>query len=376
MRSLLKRAYRWRVGRLRSRLRRTAVLKTVAAEWYAILRKYPVYRHVEWTKEQKREFDDFWRGTHGRRISSRWHRLYEATNGVFRVDYIPEVIFTSKLEPLLNDDCYARVIGDKSLVELVVSASGGTVVTPATIVLNVDGRFFDSARETIGLERAVELVKLSGGAVAKPIRGSSSGRDVTILPDRSDASADTRTALDLVRTLGRNFVVQEAIRPHPGYSVYHPQSINTLRITTYLTSNGVRHGPLALRMGTGDTSVDNIHAGGLGIYVRDDGRLADRAYRLGYGDRADPLRRHPDTHVEFDGRILPKVKELVSAAHRLHGELPQLGIISWDFTLDADSRLVLIELNTVGQGIWFPQMVSGEPFFGSDLTEMLALLPQ
>ena len=63
------------------------ILKTTIAEWIAIFRKATLYKSVKWTKEQKDEFNNYWKTNYGKKISNRWHRLYEACNGVHKIDY-------------------------------------------------------------------------------------------------------------------------------------------------------------------------------------------------------------------------------------------------------------------------------------------------
>lgn len=363
-------AFRWMVRRNKAGLRRLLFIKTFVSEWLAIYRKRALYGDVRWTAQQQREFDEFWIDVYGRRISNRWHRLYQRINGVFRVDYIPEILFTTRVEPRLNDAWYAGVLSDKALVES-IAALTADVVVPKTLILNVDKRFFDCERSPISPETAHKILSEAGRFVVKPIRGGSSGRGVGVVslgPDAEQRSQDIEQLLD---SCSRDYIVQEVIEPHEAFRVLHPHSINTLRITTYLAGEGVHHGPVALRMGTGGSHVDNIHAGGLGTAVSTEGQLSRYAYRLGYGNDLSRFEAHPDSGVVFEHHVLPRVQDFIEAARRLHGSIPQLGIVSWDLTLDVHDRLVLIELNTQGQGIWFPQIVAGEGFFGEYLREVL-----
>ena len=48
-----------------------------------------------------------------------------------------------------------------------------------------------------------------------------------------------------------------------------------------------------------------------------------------------------------------------------------IGVISWDFTVDKNGNVVVIEANFKGQSVWFPQMLSGDTFFGNNITEIL-----
>ena len=61
-------------------------------------------------------------------------------------------------------------------------------------------------------------------------------------------------------------------------------------------------------------------------------------------------------------------------AIRLHERIPQLGIISWDFSINAKKQVTLIEVNTRDQAVWFPQMVNGESFFGEHTPYFLSII--
>ena len=60
----------------------------------------------------------------------------------------------------------------------------------------------------------------------------------------------------------------------------------------------------------------------------------------------------------------------------VHLNAPQLGIISWDLTVDQNGVFVLIEANTRGQSIWFPQMANGMGAFGKNTAEILKFIAQ
>lgn len=58
----------------------------------------------------------------------------------------------------------------------------------------------------------------------------------------------------------------------------------------------------------------------------------------------------------------------------MHANLPYLGILSWDLSLDTEGAVVLIEVNTTGQSAWFCQMVNSESLFGENTGKMLQLI--
>lgn len=357
---LLKRIYR-KILRCLERLPVTLErVKTWIAEWYAIFRKAPLYRHIKWTMEQQEEFDQYWTRVYGKKISSRWHRLYQAMSGNFCVEYIPEKLYTTKIEPKLNDYSYAKVLEDKSLLE--VLCSGTSVVVPETVLVCSGGQLLDKSRCPISVTIAAEKLSDAGEVVIKPTVGSSSGKGILFKSYTDEVDAAEIRAM--CSELGRDFIVQKKIEPHPVFQNFNPTSINTIRITTYLADDKICHVPIAFRIGRSGKCVDNIHAGGIGVGVRDDGSLLPVAYELGHGDTTKTHREHPDSGVAFAGAVLPCVPDILRISYELHGRFLHTGIISWDFTVNDDNEVVLVEANIFGQGIWFPQIIHGEGAFG------------
>lgn len=342
-------------------------------EWYAILRKRKLYKHIKWTKEQKREFDNYWKKHYGKKISPRWHKLYEASNGVFRVDYFPEVLYSTILEPKINNLAYCNVLSDKNMLDVLFNKKYEGIRTPKTFIYNSHNQFFDGDRKVISKEKAKEIIYNVGYAVIKPTVDSSSGRNVIIANFKNGIDTKKNLSIDEIFDIyGSNFIVQEKIEPHVSLSTIYPNSINTFRVISYIVDDRIEIAPISLRIGGGGSEVDNIHAGGMSIAINKDGTMNAKAYRLGYGSSFENYERHPDTGIEFKKYKFDYIDQLVDAATKLHAELVNVGMISWDFTMDGNKNIVVIEVNLKGQSAWFPQMLSGEPLFGENTKNILA----
>ncbi len=351
------------------------IFKTFIAEWFAILRKKPLYKNVKWTKQQQKEFDEFWKKNYAKKISNRWHKLYEASNGVHRVDYLPEIIYSTKIEPKFNNYAYSKVYADKNLNELFFNNKAEGVRTPKCYLSNMHGRFYDENRHLISKEKALELFSNIGEAVIKPTVDSSSGKNVIIVNMKNGINERNGTlAEDIVNDFSKNFIVQEKICPSKELSTLYPTAINTIRTISYIVGETIHIAPISLRIGGGGGEVDNIHAGGMSIAVDNNGNLSKYAYRLGYGDSFEKFAAHPDTQVVFEGYKLSFVDKLISTAKRLHEMAANIGIISWDFTVDSEGNIVVIEANFNGQSVWFPQMLSGNSFFGDNTASLLTCI--
>lgn len=346
---------------------RIEVFKMHCAERIAIRKKKSVYEAVKWSNDQQIAFDSFWIDAYGIKIPNKWHRLYQATSNSFSVDYIPEMLYSTRIEPFYNDRKYAKVLQDKSMLETLCGNCG--CIVPKTILVCSNGYLFDKDRNPITEDQAAVLLKEVCSYVIKPTVGSSSGKGIVF--GQNSNEQELSELKGVLSKQGKDYIVQHVIEQHPDLEIYNPSSINTIRVITYITENGYRHFPIAFRIGRSGSRVDNIHAGGLVIGVNDEGYLLPVAYELGYGEKDSKYQEHPDSKIVFEGRKLPIIPEIIDAAYKVHGHLPHIGIVSWDFTVDKEVRPVLIEANIIGQSIWFPQIAHGKGAFEDYTKELL-----
>ena len=80
---------------------------------------------------------------------------------------------------------------------------------------------------------------------------------------------------------------------------------------------------------------------------------------------------HPDTHLKFEGYQIPLFPEVLEAAYKMHGVIPQIGCINWDFTINKEGEPVLIEANMKDGGVWVVEMAHGHDPFGEKTAEIL-----
>ncbi len=175
---------------------------------------------------------------------------------------------------------------------------------------------------------------------------------------------------ELSQEIKGDVIVQKALKQHEDIAGINPSSVNTIRIISLISEEGVKIYSAILRIGTSDAKVDNASVGGItcGIDL-DTGKLKEYAYYVYYvdGGRCD---RHPTSNVVFKGRQIPsfeKAKQLVYDAHIM---TPQFRLISWDIAIREDGEPVLVEANLRTGGIDFHQLCNG-PLFGDDTTKIL-----
>lgn len=334
-----------------------------------IYKKKKIYKNVKLTKVEKQQIDKFYKENYGKKISHKWHRLYKSYTGKFDYKYVPEYIFTTKLEMISNKRSDILPLENKNLLETLFSNVDKLAITPKTYIMNSNGIFFNENKEIITKEEAISLVnKKYNEAVIKISKDTNSGKGVKILNIKNGIDQKTNLSIEKVfNMMGNNFIIQEKIKQHESISKLYPNSINTLRIITYILPSGCFATPVVLRIGQGGKEVDNAHAGGIFIAVNDNGQLHDTAFSE-YGGK---YLKHPDTKQIFKNHRIPLVKEAKEIVIKLHKQIPTVKLIGWDLSISNDEKIVIIEANLHSQSTWFTQMAHGKGLFEEHTEEIL-----
>lgn len=347
--------------------------KTFISEWVGILRKYKLYKEVKLTRTEIKRIDNLWMKYYGKKISKRWHKLYQSINGKYNEFYFPDHIFSTKLEPKLNPVHLSKYYSDKGLTELIYSGVDG-IKFPKTIIVNSSGYFYDEKRNVIEENKVIEIINKLDEFVIKPTIGGSSGNSVKIVNlEKIEKVEKLKKIKEILKIYKENYIIQLKVLPHFTFSKIYPHSINTVRLITYILDGHIYHAPLSFRMGNNNNTVDNIHAGGIVVSVDDEGYLGKIGYQLGYADSKKTHTSHPNTGVVFEGYDIAYTEQMITVAKKLHSHTPHLGIISWDLTVDKFDNIILLEGNYYGQSIWFPQIVHGKSIFGNNTEKMIKL---
>jgi hypothetical protein len=334
-----------------------------------IRRKKFLYSSVSLTGEQQKEIDEFYICHYGKKISHKWHRLYQSYTGTFRKDYVPEIIYTLQIAPKLNPADYCKVLEDKNLLNDLFS-SIKEVRTPQIYGKCTMGHYSVGNR-MVDRDGFIDAMKNAGTCVIKKTVGTSSGADVSLCNFINGIDVNSGSPQEvIIRQFGNNFNIQERIKPWPELAHFYDKSINTFRVITYICDGQIFNCPFFLRMGRNGSDKDNIHFGGIGVGVSDEGIFKKEAF----SEFQERFLFHPDSHVVFEGYSCRKVPDLLAAAKKLHQVVSYIGVISWDLTIDSDGCIVLIEMNLQGQSVWFVQFANGESLFRENTGLILEMI--
>jgi hypothetical protein len=151
-------------------------------------------------------------------------------------------------------------------------------------------------------------------------------------------------------------VLQQTVVQHPELCKLSASSVNTIRLVTIHDGNKACNFFGYIRMGIGNSLVDNISHGGLGCGLYEDGTLFETAHseKTQYQD----VPNHPTTGVVFGEINIPFYKEALELVTRMHDTFHCFFIIGWDIAI-TDSGPVVIEGNPVSNLIYEQQIFGG-----------------
>lgn len=342
-------------------------------EYKYIWKNRKLWEKVTLSKKQNYLIQRNFKKYYGKTCSTKWHRFYQSYTGKFDKNYFPEILFSTKLEPLLNPRSISMALEDKNLLEPLYKSVMGLRI-PRTLIGNSYGTFYSntgSKRKKISLKTACDLICNTDYVVIKPTIGTHSGEGVMICKFNNGIDEFTnRSCKDIIESYKVNFIVQEHIKNCKELRTLYAESLNTIRVITYILDNQLYHLPLALRLGCDGNKVDNIGTGGLFIGVSPDGYLKPYAF----AEIGTKYSHHPNSTVAFNNYFIPNIPKVLETAYLCHLNTPQVKMVSWDFTIDEYLKVVLIEANMLGQSLGFPQIANGESAFGINTGRMLKLI--
>ena len=194
-----------------------------------------------------------------------------------------------------------------------------------------------------------EFVKKHPVYVRKNV-GLSKGDSVELIDSRAMGKSE-RQLFDEMLSAG-SYIVEERVIQSDQMSRLNPSSVNTVRCITFMTDAGAYIGPCFLKVGRGNSFVDNGGKGGILIGINGQTGVLDT---IGYDEFLNEYPQHPDTKHDFKGFQLPEWNELKKLAIEASNQIPRVKYIGWDFAHTAQGW-VIIEGNGCSQVVG-PQIV-------------------
>ena len=223
---------------------------TSYSEYRNLKKKKSLIDKVELSDEEKQEIGDFFEKNYGKKFDTRWHKLYQSYTGKFQKMYFPEILFSTKLEPITNPRHQAELFGDKNLL-YALFGKVENLHLPKVYISCINGFVRNSDNKPIELKTLCKSLA-DGKYVIKKTVETSSGRDVVILNVKNGIDVSTKKSVyEICSEFGNNFCVQECIKQWHELDRLYSQALNTFRVITYIVDNKVFVAPLSLRLARG-----------------------------------------------------------------------------------------------------------------------------
>lgn len=315
-----------------------------------------------WKKyeKQKNPFFKKW----GFEVSQMDAEYYGTVSGVKADHYVTRSMAVHYIYPYLDRYDFVPAYMDKNTQKALLHLPDDSVdvLTTEDVIYNSNGVFFDGRGVEISENKAVEIMMSYGkDTILKPSVETFGGRGVQKVP----AGIGKEEIMDLFKQYRYDFTFQKLVEQHEIMSRYNPTSVNTVRVVTYRKPNRERKILYAcVRFGGAGAVMDNVCSGGgfTGIDIAT-GRLKDRR-RYCYLTTEIPMM------PESAPNEIPYWEPIKEVALKLHGRLPQMDIIGWDFAVSPEGKPVLIEFNPrPGVGL---QVAVGPMFSKEDLDELMS----
>ena len=162
-------------------------------------------------------------------------------------------------------------------------------------------------------------------------------------PDGERLSGEELLARLVARSRQQPLIVQPRMAPHPDIACITAGALPTARILTCLDADGEPEVMAAMiRMSFGrNSTVDNLHAGGIGALIDvASGRLS-KASNLGSDARLGWFSQHPDTGEPIEGRSIPFWEEAKAAAVNAHRHFDDRVVVGWDVAILEDGPIFI-----------------------------------
>ncbi|MEE1279889.1 MAG: sugar-transfer associated ATP-grasp domain-containing protein [Oscillospiraceae bacterium] len=149
-------------------------------------------------------------------------------------------------------------------------------------------------------------------------------------------------------------LAEEIILQHEKMNELFPRCVNTVRMVTITKNEKVNVVFCSIRIGAGDTIVDNLNSGGMAALVDDESGVITTAAADKNGV---VFEKHPDTGTAIRGFEIPYFKEGRELVERAALRVPEIGYVGWDIAFTPKG----------------PLLIEGNHFPGHDIYQMPAL---
>jgi hypothetical protein len=344
------------------------VMLACHSKWKKIF-KYNSNHAVQLIDWEKR-YLEFWR-KRSKSTQVNQAALLASISGKDDVKFVSEQLYYTQIESTLNQRLFAMAYADKNFYEHYIHEVAG--VFPVSFIRCVNGQLLDQHYREVGGSYCWN--QLPSELILKPSIDTSGGENVFLVRRVEDGAwhleGKSYSSLALLlkhwMTKHKHFVLQERLMQHPWFAKWNTSSLNTVRLMVYrsVKNNEVHTLGAVLRFGKPGSLVDNQAAGGLTCGIDADGKAGTYVCNK-YGKVKGCI----DQFSALLGSEVPAYPSMQLIAKKIAKQYPYHRLLGFDFAVDKDGNVKLLEINCKNIEINFIQMNVG-PLFGEFTEEVL-----
>ncbi|MCR4611129.1 MAG: hypothetical protein K5644_04445 [Lachnospiraceae bacterium] len=325
-------------------------------------------------KEYEQIIVPFWE-KYGRKPDKLWYDYFCSGERIIDPRFVPSYFYYSEILPYVNNLQFWHAAADKCIFDITLP----DIKQPETVCKCTAGFYYDANMNMISRKEAVNIcLSHKGQMVIKPSIGSGFSKNIYCIdPDETSE----KEMEEYFEKLGSYFIVQSRIEQHLELAKLNPSTVNTIRVNSLMTDEGVYIASMHIRVGDPQSKI--VHQGSSGWHssIEEDGTLSEKLvthksvfYKNRFGEES--IREVmtwgelPDYASAKSGYKIPAIDKVCEAVCKAHKRLPHFRFVGWDFTVDTQGEPVFIEFNLAPSHLSC-QLIVRKPLFGDKTEEIL-----
>lgn len=320
-----------------------------------------ILHQVKLTSSEKGEILNRWGELYPRIYDKsslfKWFRFFKYQCGYFDSRFVPGDIYNSAFELSLNPNTYSKFMEHKGMLCHFVDKQHKCT----TIINRINGCYYDGD-SLLNKEAVIKKIHGIEGQmiVLKESVDTGGGHGVRVV-NKEQLNMGTFDSF----FYSNDMIVEEYLKEGNDLKKYNPDTVNTIRMLTINLNGECSIASAFLRIGMKGMAVDNISSGGIWVGIKSDGSLYDYAM-----DKL--LNKHllSPSGIVFKGEHLRCYEVIKEYALNHHLNFPLANLVAWDFAINEDNCVVVIEVNLGWGDIYCHQVYNG-PLFGTRTDEII-----
>ncbi|HEX8563133.1 MAG TPA: sugar-transfer associated ATP-grasp domain-containing protein [Flavobacterium sp.] len=303
-------------------------------------------------------------------VSQSYYRVYAALSGNKSIDYVPDYLYYTFIEPQLNNYKMSAYGQEKNYYDKLFR----NITLPKTLLRNINGINMDRDYNQINLDDHTLNSSISGATAVfiKPTIDTGQGKNVDkfikVGGEFKNSAGVVLTAKHLTAKFDGDFIVQESLPQCDLLNKLNKDSINTLRILTYrsVKTNQVQVLHTTLRVGKNGSLTDASRTGGRFCGIKADGSFIEKVY----DSKGNIYKDFNGVNIENENFRIPNFDMVLQCAKNSAEQIHHHRVLALDVMIDNEDKPRLIEVNPVNQGMFIFQATIG-PMFREFTDEVL-----